>query len=250
MPAAIGISSRERRSSRACSGVRAGARPAAPAIRPISVAAPVAVTTKRPAPRATVVPASSEVCRSASGASAGSGGAARLLVASDSPVSADSSTCRSVASTSRPSAGTRSPAPRATTSPTTTSSAGRSLTWPPRRRCAVGASSARTAAAALSARPSCTAPKMALATTMARITAASSSSPIASEITAAPTSSRTIELTNWRATRASRDGGASRRSSFGPSDASRLAASARSGPCARRRPARRRPPRRRGRARC
>ena len=110
MPAAIGISSLARWSRRAWSGVRARSRDAAPAIRPISVSAPVAVTTKRPRPRATVVPASTQVRRSAGGASAGSGGSARLLRGTDSPVSADSSICRSVASSSRPSAGTRSPA--------------------------------------------------------------------------------------------------------------------------------------------
>jgi hypothetical protein len=225
-PPAIGISSLATWSRRSWSGVRERSRAAAPAIRPISVAAPVAVTTKRPSPRATVVPARTEVRRSAGGVSAVSGGSARLLRGRDSPVSVDSSTCSSVASTSRPSAATRSPALSAMTSPTTTSSAGRSRTWPSRRTRAVGASSARTAAAAWSARPSWIAPNTALAMTIARITPASSSSPIATEIAAAPTSSSTIEFPNWRATSASRDGRGSRRSRLGPSRPSRRAASA------------------------
>ena len=41
---------------------------------------------------------------------------------------------------------------------------------------------------------------------------------MASEIAAAPTSSSTIELPNWRAISASRDGAGSRRSSLGPSE--------------------------------
>ena len=96
----------------------------------------------------------------------------------------------------------------------------------------MGASSARTAAAAWSARPSWTAPKIAFATTMARITAASSSSPMASEIAAAPTSSRTIELrTGARRARAA-TAPARCGARLGPSESSRLAASASLRPCA------------------
>ena len=47
-----------------------------------------------------------------------------------------------------------------------------------------------------------------------------------SEIAAAPTSRSTIELPNWRATSASRDGAGSVRSWLGPAASSRLAASA------------------------
>ena len=62
--------------------------------------------------------------------------------------------------------------------------------------------------------------------TIARITPASSHSPIATEISAAAASSSTIELANWRATSASRDGAGSVRSRFGPLRPSRRAASA------------------------
>ena len=76
----------------------------------------------------------------------------------DSPVSAASSICRLTASTSRASAGTRSPARRRITSPGTSSRAGISISSPSRSTVAVGAAISRSASMARSARYSCTKP--------------------------------------------------------------------------------------------
>ena len=91
-------------------------------MRPISVATPVAVTTPTPLPDVTSVPENAMAERSPMPASSWTGSGC-LCVATDSPVSADSSICRLVVSINRTSAGTRSPDRNRTTSPGTSSSA-------------------------------------------------------------------------------------------------------------------------------
>ena len=81
-----------------------------------------------------------------------------------SPVSADSSICRALAATIRPSAGTSSPAAISTTSPTTTWSAGICASAPSRRTRAVAFIIDFRAFMALSALPSCRIPITAFST--------------------------------------------------------------------------------------
>ncbi len=112
---------------------------AAARLRPASVALPVATTIALARPTATVVPSYSIERRSAI-ASAVTGSAV-LSTGNDSPVRDDSSTCRAWASSSRQSAGTTSPAPSSTMSPTTRPAAGTVRSSPSRRTRAVTADS-------------------------------------------------------------------------------------------------------------
>jgi hypothetical protein len=112
---------------------------------------------------------------------------ASLAAGTLSPVSADSSICRALASTMRPSAGTWSPAARSTTSPTTNCSAGISAASPSRRTRAVALSIDLSAFIALSALPSCRSPMTALSTVSASRSTAVPHSAISSETTAAAT---------------------------------------------------------------
>ena len=93
---------------------------------PISVASPTAVTIILPEPFITIV----ERRAWFDGYVAPSCFTSTNFDMMGSPVSADSSICRSVASKSRPSAGTSSPTPNTTMSPTTTSRRGASITLP------------------------------------------------------------------------------------------------------------------------
>ena len=103
-----------------------------PEMWPTSVFIPVAVTTSCPEPRVTFVFMKAMSTRSPSGASAAT--ASTLLDTGRlSPVSAASSISRVAAAMIRPSAVTRSPASKATTSPGTSSSAATSMSSPSRR---------------------------------------------------------------------------------------------------------------------
>ena len=95
-----------------------------PEMWPTSVAIPVAVTTNSPAPRVTLVFMYTMSVRSPSGVSVPATVSVPLATGRLSPVSADSATSSVAARTSRPSAGTTSPASIATTSPGTNCSAG------------------------------------------------------------------------------------------------------------------------------
>ena len=98
---------------------------------------PVAVTTNSPAPRVTLVFMYTMSERSPSGVSAPATGSVPLATGRLSPVSADSSTSSVAAVTSRPSAGTISPAWIATMSPGTSCPPGSSDSWPSRLTLAV-----------------------------------------------------------------------------------------------------------------
>ena len=127
-------------------------------------------------PDEAVVPMKSIPTRSPTGASA-STASGRLATGSLSPVSADSSTARSSALSSRMSAGTRSPASTMTTSPGTRSAAGMRLVRPARRTWAVGSARAWSAARARSLRASCTITRPIVASAPAKRKAASAWSP-------------------------------------------------------------------------
>ena len=103
-----------------------------PEMWPTSVAIPVAVTTNSPAPRVTLVFMYTMSVRSPSGVPAPATGSVPLATGRLSPVSADSSTSSVAAFSSRPSAGTISPASIATMSPGTSCPAGISASWPSR----------------------------------------------------------------------------------------------------------------------
>ena len=104
-----------------------------------------------------------------------------------SPVNADSSICRDVASMSRPSAHTSSPAVSSTTSPTTTWSASTLTSDPSRRTRAVVLSIDCSAFIALSALPCWRSPPNALSAVIRRTATPVAIWPMTMEATAAPT---------------------------------------------------------------
>ena len=101
-------------------------------MRPTSVAIPVAVTTNSPVPRVMLVFMYTMSVRSPSGVPAPATASVDLVTGRLSPVSADSATSSLAAFSSRPSAGTISPASITTTSPGTSLSAGIPASWPSR----------------------------------------------------------------------------------------------------------------------
>ncbi len=138
-------------------------------IRPISVSWPVATTTQRPEPPATIEEENAIERRSPTPAPA-STASVDFSAASDSPVSADSSMRKLLDCTRRRSAGTRSPLRSRTMSPGTISSASTSVHDPSRRTVALGESMSRMPSSAFSARPPCTKPMTALITATAAMT--------------------------------------------------------------------------------
>ncbi len=149
------VSQRAKRSICWRSGVFSSSiSPSIAPMRPISADCPVATVAPTPRPAATSVPENAIEARSPSGASRRTGSTS-LTTATDSPVSAASCTRRPRTSSSRRSAGTRSPASSRTTSPGTSSPADTVCRLPSRKTEASAESIARTAASAFSARPSC-----------------------------------------------------------------------------------------------
>jgi hypothetical protein len=108
------------------------------AIRPISVASPVAVTTNAAVPRVTCVFWNTRFVRSPRAVSPSGSRTRSLATGALSPVSAASCTSSDADETIRPSAGTTSPASSSTTSPGTSSVESTSATWPDRRTRARG----------------------------------------------------------------------------------------------------------------
>lgn len=125
-----------------------------------------------------------------------------LATVTDSPVSADSSTCSCAISIRRRSAGIWLPASSSTMSPGTRVLAGTTCAWPSRSTVACAAASWRSAAMAWSARQAWTTPMTALSTTMIRMTTVSVRLPIRPETTAAPSSTSTMKSVNCCSTRA------------------------------------------------
>ena len=161
------------RSSSLCSGVATSSVAwSEPAILPISVAGPVAVTSARPRPAAIAVPLKTMLVRSAIPVSPSSG-ALFLETGVLSPVRADSATRSAIDSSTLASAGMVSPSSRSRTSPGTSSVAGTTRCCPSRSTRAVGAVMASSAATACSARLSCTKPSTPFRITIARMVSAS-----------------------------------------------------------------------------
>ena len=109
-----------------------------PAIWPISVARPVAVTTNAAAPRVTWVFWNTMLVRSPRAVSPSGSAVRSLAMGALSPVSAASCTSRVAEVRILPSAGTTSPASSSTMSPGTSSVDSSSSTWPDRRTRALG----------------------------------------------------------------------------------------------------------------
>ncbi len=184
-PAAPAIQ-RVSRSSSAVSGVFSlGLAESIAEILPSSVSAPVPVTTMVPLPWVTGVFMKAMSVWSPGPSPLPSGLRASLLAGTLSPVSADSSICRELAATMRPSAGTWSPAASRTTSPTTSCSAGISAASPSRRTRAVAFSIDLSAFIALSALPSWRSPITAFSTVSTRRRTAVPHSAISSDTAAA-----------------------------------------------------------------
>ncbi|MNS84679.1 hypothetical protein D3C72_1185120 [compost metagenome] len=183
-PTATAISREKRWSLRIKGGCEMDSRPSSRAIRPICVAAPVATTMPWPLPRSTTVPAEVRHWRALAGALLASH-AESLRTGSDSPVSRDSSHCRSMAEVSSRSAGTRLPASSTTRSPGTSVLASISCWMPSRITVARGCSILRSATAALSAVCSCAVPMTPLISSTAPMNSASFRSPNASDTAAA-----------------------------------------------------------------
>ena len=143
------------RASSCCNGVvSVGAACSIPAMRPIWVCIPVAVTTARPRPYVATVPLKSMLWRSPRPTSAGIGSVS-FATGRLSPVSAASAVCSAVDSISRASAGTVSPASMRRMSPGTTAVAGMLCRASSRMTWACAADIWRSAATACSARDSC-----------------------------------------------------------------------------------------------
>ena len=185
-------------------------------MRPTSVCAPVANTTARPVPAATVVALKRRLFRSASGVVSSSTTSARFEIGSDSPVSAASSTRRSTVEMSRASAGTRCPALTSMMSPGTTVCASMSRSCPVRTTDARGVSSSSSASMARRARHSVRKPMSVLMTRTAAIAAASSRSPRIRETTAATMRRTTTTPVSWSRRMASAEMGGGGDTRFGP----------------------------------
>ena len=148
-----------------------------------------------------------------------------LYTGVDSPVSGASFACRFHASTSRASAGTRSPTLRTMRSPGTSSLEGISKSLPSRMTRALGAARRFKASSAFSPRYSSEKPMIAQANTIAMITSASTISPITKEIAVA-TKSMTIKISiNCERSILHHEIPFTFLNSLGPNSASRLLAS-------------------------
>ena len=220
------------RSSSRCNGVvSSGVALSSPAMRPISVCMPVAVTTALPCPYVAAVPLKTMLSRSPRGTSSEIG-AIPFVTGTLSPVSAASAVCSAADSIRRPSAGMVSPSSMRTMSPGTTCEAGTLRRVPPRITVASAADIARSAATAAAARDAWMWPIIAFNSTTARMAIASygraasrSTTQRAAETPVAMRSRMT--RTSWNCDRSLRQAGtaSSAASSFGPYRASRARAS-------------------------
>ena len=184
---------------------------------PTSVPIPVEVTAKSPVPRVTLVFMKTMSVRSPSGVSGLSIVSTDFETGRLSPVNADSATSSVAASSSRPSAGTMSPASIATTSPGTSCSAGSSTSSPSRRTRALMNIIFWSAATAAAAFPSCCRPRSALKTVSRRTTIPVPYS-CSGQMLPMPTTSRTICIMSRYCRRSARQRGSGFASSnlFGP----------------------------------
>jgi hypothetical protein len=140
-------------------------------IRPNSVRGPVAETIARACPFTTSVPEYARPLRSASSAPG------HFSTGSDSPVSSDSSTMKSLTATSWASAGTRSPSASSSRSPRTTAAPAMRCATPSRTTVARGLDKSRSASSARSVLRCCTIVIARMTRTDAASTSASRTSP-------------------------------------------------------------------------
>ena len=178
-----------------------------------TVCPPVASTSPSAAPEVMYVPAKAR-------------SPARSAAGTLSPVKVEASTLTSSAVARVMSAGTRSPGDSTTTSPTTTSAASTISGWPSRRTTTAAGSRSRRRSAARSARCSWTNANTPLTMMTTRIATPSCGMPATTASTPATQSMRAKKWVNWAANLrhvCAAGGGGSR---FGPSAASRSAASA------------------------
>lgn len=143
----------------------------------------------------------------------------------DSPVNAASSTSRLCDSTTRQSAGTMSPARSSTMSPTTIWSTGTETSRPSRRTSACTCTRASSCSPARPAERSCQKPSPPLAAMITKMIAPSAKSPNVIDNTVASIRMRTIGLANWATNRRRPRWRRVTSIRFGPSRASRRAAS-------------------------
>ena len=196
-----------------------------PAMRPISVALPVAVTTTVAVPRVTCVFWNTRFVRSPSATSPPGSVAASLGTGALSPVSAASCTSSVAEEMIRPSAGTTSPASSSTMSPGTSPVDSICATWPDRRTRACGTCSFASASTLARAFISWLVPMMTLNSTSPSTTSAVAICTIAKLAPTTSSSMRFIGLTSWPRATAHRLGGGSVGSSFGPYSARRCCTS-------------------------
>ena len=165
--------------------------------------------------------------RSPSGVSVPATASVDLVTGKLSPVSADSSTSSVAAVSSRPSAGTMSPAPIATISPGTSRPAGISVSWPSRRTLAVTITIFCRAATAAAAFPSSRRPMTAL-NSVSRISSRPVPSCLSGYRLQMPAASSTICIGSryWRRNVCQRGSALPAASLFGPNRRARAAVSA------------------------
>jgi hypothetical protein len=187
-----------------------------PAMRPISVACPVAVTTKVAMPRATWVFWNTKLVRSSSANSRSGSVDGSLATAALSPVSAASCISSVAEETIRPSAGTTSPASSCTTSPGTSVVDSTSSTTPPRSTRACGTCSLASASTLARAFSSCAEPMITLNVTSPKTTIPVGTCPIAKLAAQTISSMMFIGLASWPRATTQTLGGGSVGSSFGP----------------------------------
>ena len=204
--------------------------PSCLAILPNAVRPPVCTTTPTPFPERTTVPMNAHERRS-SGESGFVVGSTFLSAGADSPVSTPSSHSSSFASSSRRSAGTTSPTPRRTTSPGTSAVTSTEPSLPSRNTIVVCRSCECRAATARAERYSLTNPRPTLSPLIRKMISASVRSPRNTDATAVTSSKIRNGLRNWL-TKTVTARTLWLRSAFGPTRASRRAASALESPSA------------------
>ena len=201
-----------------------------PAILPISVALPVAVTTIVAVPRVTWVFWNTRLVRSPSATSPSGNVPASLGIGALSPVSAASCTSSVAEDSIRPSAGTTSPASSSTMSPGTSVVDSICSTCPERRTRACGTCSLASASTLARAFSSWAVPITTLNVTSPSTTTAVAIWTIAKLAATTISSMMFIGLTSWARATTHMLGGGSAGSSFGPYSSSRRSASWASSP--------------------
>src|ERR1700759_2067972 len=202
-----------------------------PEMWPTSVAIPVAVTTNSPEPRVTLVFMYTMSARSPSGVPVTSTGSVPLATGRLSPVSADSATSSVAARSSRPSAGTTSPASIETMSPGTSCSAAISRSWLSRMTLALRIIIFCRAVTAAAAFPSCCRPRTALKS-VSRIRTMPVSHSCRPRLTRpAPSRTSCIRSAYWRTNARHRGSVLPASNALSPNRSARAAASAEVRPC-------------------